>query len=260
MHIPYGQQTPPTMNCAVGFICEIEFAPGETVFDRVAGDKNRWKFSTGFTGEDRSIPTLFIEPKDYCDRNDSGKCDGPLQTNLLVTTNKHTYEVVLLAVKHTDHSRYAFYDPAIDVRQRALMRAAAAAHAAMSSDGGTAAPIAAATPPLPRVSTYELAMTNIEAGITHKGPFDYGYRIVGTTPFRPSSVWNDGLHTYLQIDPRAQAVTWQAEDTHGNAYLPVVHPPIAGVYTVDGVPNHIWLIQDVGKHVPQIDIYHGDWK
>ena len=163
---------------------------------------------------------------------------------------------MLLAAKRTTHSRYAFYDPALDARQRALARAVATAHADLSvSNAATAA--AEATQPV-RLSSYQLATINIEAGIAHQGTFDYGYRIVGSTPFRPTAVWNDGLHTYLQINAHAQAVTWQAEDTRGNAYLPIVHPPIDGVYTVDGVPQHIWLLQDVGKHVPQVDVYHGN--
>jgi type IV secretion system protein VirB9 len=257
-HIPAGQPTPPTMLCSTDFVCELEFGRGDKVFDFTAGDKVRWKISTGVSGPDGTTPTVFIEPKDTCDRDDNGKCDGPLETNLVVTTNRRTYEVFLKDVKHTPHTRYVFYDPVLDAKTRALERIVATTHQSLNADGTAIVVPTAAPTKTPHISTYELALITIEAGLLHQSKFDYNYRVVGSTPFRPSMVWNDGLHTYLKIDPHAQAVTWQAEDTRGNAYLPIVHPPIAGVYTVDGVPPHLWLIQDVGKKVPQIDVYLGD--
>jgi type IV secretion system protein VirB9 len=256
--IPYGQMQPPTVTCSTDFVCEIQFAPGETVFDTTSGDKPNWKLNVGVSGDAGATPTLFFEPRDYCHRSARGDCDRPLKTNLIITTNRHTYEVFLLAGQSTEHTRYAFYTPELDAKQRTIALAMADAASAMNATPVPSPNAVAST--APRVSTYELAIANVQAGLSHTSNFDYNYRIVGDTLFRPTSVWNDGLHTYLAINSRAQAVTWQAEDTPGNAYLPTVHPPIAGVYTVDGTPKHLWLIQDVGKHVPQVDIYRQDKK
>lgn len=245
LRFQYGRPTPPVMSCSVQNVCEILLQPGEKVLDRVAGDTVRWVIATGVAGPGGATPTIFFKPTDTCDRDaQTGRCHGPLQTNMIITTQQHNYEIVLKSDGYARQTRYGYAYPreasmASDSAQIGIVTTAVQANREAAVEADYAPPSASAV----------MASLHCE-----------NYRIVGSTPFTPTKVCNDEIRTYVQIPASAASPTFQTQAANGDYSLPTVIPPSRGVYTIMGVPDHIVLIGDVGRNVPHVDIFHNGAK
>jgi type IV secretion system protein VirB9 len=224
----YGTPVPPTVNCSPDQVCEIVLEPDEIVYDKLAGDTVRWTIGSGVAGGRGNIPTIFLKPVDV------GTPASPIATNLIITTNRRTYEIDLVSVKTTKYTRYGFYYP-----QEQLSIAQA-----------SVVPLSSPTPQ-PVVSAPLVITLNAPSG---PPPRPDTYDIQGKTDYRPIAVWNDLVHTYIQMPPRAMAPSIYTVSDNGTIGMINYHPPINDVYTIDGTPNHILLIGGIGKKVPHIDI------
>jgi type IV secretion system protein VirB9 len=234
--LSYGSPTVPTVLCSPTKVCEIVLEQDETVFKIYSGDTVRWIINPGYAGSRANIPTILFKPIDV------GTPDDPVQTNLIITTNRRTYEVDLLAVKKTPHTRYGFTYP-----QEQFM-VSPTVNSPDSTPFHTPAPVQPEAMPAPPASTSQQMPR-----VGPPKPPD-SYRIEGFTDYKPIAVWNDGTHTYVEMPPKAQAPSIYTESSTGTLEMINFHPPIDNIYTIDGTPNHIVLIGNIGKHVPHIDI------
>ena len=80
---PYGHSVP-TLQCAPLRVCAIELQPGEVVLDTMTGDSERWIIARAVAGARGDTPLLVVKPT---------ACD--LTTNLLLSTDRRIYEIVL---------------------------------------------------------------------------------------------------------------------------------------------------------------------
>ena len=85
---PYGLQTP-VLRCAPLRVCAIRLEEGETVWEVLSGDTSQWQIHQASTGPSGKTPVVavkpLLDPRDTCDKS----------TNLLITTDRRIYSVVL---------------------------------------------------------------------------------------------------------------------------------------------------------------------
>jgi type IV secretory pathway VirB9-like protein len=245
----FGSKETPHLKCSPDRVCELVLERNEVIYDKVAGDNVRWILGLGAAGHNGEVPTIFFKP------NDVGLPNDPIETNLIVTTNMRTYNVILESVKSVTATRYGFYYPQESLASVQTPAQAAAAMTAASggiSGGpyGSSLGIDTVTPTVQRgPAPGSLADQPAPQAL------DFGYHIFGDASYRPIAVWNDGdKHTYVKMPPRAEAPSIYAQIASGQLQMINYHPPINDLYTLDGIPDHIVLIGTVGKHVPHIDI------
>ena len=230
----YGTAIPPTLTCAPDRVCSIQLAKGETIYDKVAGDTVHWEIGSGVVGRDGDIPLIFFSPLDTCQRNAYGACSGPLTTNLIVTTDEHTYELRLEAEKNVWRTRYGFFYP----RDRSVTNTPRFSITHHSP------------PPTPAPTRSDFSPVGCLDTITN-----YRIDVSGNPNYAPAAVCNDGTHTYVVMRPGAAVPSIYEVLDNGQQSMVDSSPPINGVYTIAGVPNHLLLIGNVGKRVPHVDIY-----
>jgi|SRR5579875_1581981 len=211
MRFPYGPPAP-TLTCVPTYACTIILDPGEVVFDKVAGDTVRWIIATGVTGPNGNTPTVYFKPTEL-----------GLKTNFIITTNKHTYDIILSSMVKKDETPpllYGFTYP----REEAYSTPTTAKIATV---------LAAIPTPSPNPRLLVDQMTTI----------DTSYQISGRAPFTPLHAWNDGAHTYLRMPehPYTAPTIYVYNDSDGQDEMAIVHQPINNTYIVDGVPSRIIL-------------------
>ena len=257
---PYGTSTPPTLTCSPDKVCELVLQPNEQVFDKVAGDTVRWIIATGVAGGKGEIPTIFFKPIDV------GNILDPISTNLIITTNLRTYNVILLAVREATRTQYGFYYPNPNATLTGL-----------GTDDYLSQPSNPITPNLSSGTqptqdlTQNVVQNSVPAGqsdlavadATDTIPlppqlYDFNYHWQGDdSSMYPQVVWNDGVHTYIKLLPRTMtpSISIYLQNDQRQAITP--HPPINNVYSLDGIPDHIQLLYDTGKHGNVVDIFRG---
>jgi type IV secretion system protein VirB9 len=174
---PYGHSVP-TLQCAPLRVCAIELEDGEVVLDSVTGDSERWIVGRALAGGRGQTPLLVVKPT---------ACD--LTTNLVVTTDRRIYQVVLnsRACKDSEDSSnprvaytplLAFYYPDDLVHTWASAQELARKEALRDRESRT--PLAGAVP---------------------LGALNFAYRLSpsGRFPWLPEVVFDDGVHTYIRI-------------------------------------------------------------
>jgi hypothetical protein len=101
LRFPFGDTTPPSLSCAPLYVCDITLQPGERILNLAIGDSVRWVVAPATSGSGGITPHILIKPT-----------DAGLATNLLVTTDKHTYEFDLHSSKNQPMRRVGFSYPA----------------------------------------------------------------------------------------------------------------------------------------------------
>lgn len=178
--VPYGRSQP-TLVCAPLRLCLIHLQPGETLLEPPGpADAERWITGVMRTGPNGETPLVYVKPVD---------CD--LTTNLVISTDRHLYNVMLDAPpcgpggamkgpRNTPEAPYtwslAFYYPAETARDEI-------------SRPAQPVPLAAAP-----------------AGVPPE-QFNFAYTIKKDKkfPWSPSRVFDDGAHTYIGVPPEARA-------------------------------------------------------
>jgi type IV secretion system protein VirB9 len=160
LRYPYGERTPPTLICAPLFVCDLALESGETIVNVAVGDSVRWLISPASSGATNATTAhLLIKPVDV-----------GLRTNLFVTTNRRAYELLLISRKDDPVLRVGFTYPQ-SVRQT---------FEAVRLQGERARALAAS-----------------QHDATEK--LDFDYRVEGDRRLQPVRVYNDGVHTYVQM-------------------------------------------------------------
>jgi type IV secretion system protein VirB9 len=100
LRFPFGDATPPTINCTPFFVCDITLEPGEAIQNVAVGDSVRWILSPATSGNAGDTPHILIKPTDV-----------NLQTNVIVTTNRRSYSMNLHSVKSNPMLHVGFFYP-----------------------------------------------------------------------------------------------------------------------------------------------------
>ena len=178
MVFPFGHSQP-VLAAAPLRASVIELEAGEVVLGVVAGDTERFAVEQTQTGAAGGVPLIVVKPLAY-----------DVTTNLVISTDRRVYHVTLDAAPAPSRGRSAenpqpryarhirFYYPD-DVLAAAQAEAASASRA-----------------PEPAPSFSDLASVD---------ELDFSYRVVGDREVRDlvARVFDDGVHTYVQLDPGA---------------------------------------------------------
>ena len=180
---PFGESQP-VLQCTPLRACDVELEAGEVVHGVALGDTERWISSPLYSGDpDALVPHVVVKPRDY-----------GISTNMIVTTTRRTYHLNLVAPakgKSEDAEggylrRVRFYYPGDVVEQWSDAAQLESARASRKSE----ATIASLT------------------GAMNPGRMNFDYAVSGGvfTGFRPTTIFDDGHHTYIQLPAGAAAV------------------------------------------------------
>ena len=210
LRYPFGERTPPTLRCIPLSVCDLVLEPGEAIANVAVGDSVRWLIAPASSGPaDAATPHILIKPT-----------EAGLRTNLIVTTNRRTYYLTLVSRKNDPMLRIGF-SYAQDL-QRAF-----------------APTVPSPARPTPRPSA--------ESPATAFDKLDFDYRLSGDRGLQPLRVFNDGVHTYLEMPsgmtdiPVLFAVGSDGGETLMN------YRYTGKYYVVDGVPARIALVDGSGR-------------
>jgi len=228
VRFPYGQSYP-LLYCKPLRVCDLELQSGESVLDVALGDTEFWhaqKMESGPAG--LRAPHVIFKP-----------VEGEISTNAIITTDRRTYHVGLIAVDDPDGQQSYFRQAGFYYPDETVT---AWTSAQQRADQVKLAEEAAAQNAL---------LPEIPRELYH------GYEISGeTVPWRPVNVFDDGTRVYIKM-PMAMHVTeapglWVI-DEHGQQNL-VNYRIRDGHYIVDKVFSKARMAVGVGSNADEIYI------
>jgi type IV secretion system protein VirB9 len=176
---PYGQYLP-KLTCTLMRVCDIQLEPGELLTGKpVSGDTARWMMSKQTSGTgDKAITHVIVKPTDV-----------NIQTNLIITTDRRTYQVELYSSPNEKDylNMIGFYYPED-----------------LTSEWDESAKLKAKE----QKAHDQLVAAQLPAGAADRLDFDYSIDGGSGVAFKPVRVYNDGLKTYIQLPegvPTAEA-------------------------------------------------------
>ena len=220
---PFGE-TLHTITCAPLRQCDIQLQPGEKVNNVKIGDKVRWKIEGARSGpEGAEIVHLVVKPT-----------QAGLTTSLVVTTDRRAYHLQLKSMTKS-------WMPTIGFSYPEESDAAIAAFLQEEQNRQR-------RDDMSRVAVGEGEGLRVE-------DLDFGYEIDGEPAWRPTRVFSDGAHTY--VDLAKGVVTDDApillvKNAGGTR---VVNYRVHGRrYIVDGVFSTMELVAGVGSAQQKVTI------
>jgi type IV secretion system protein VirB9 len=223
---PYGQ-IQPILTCKPLRVCEIELEAGEEVLDVALGDPLRWHAQPMESGPPEARAShVVVKPT-----------EPEISTNLVISTNRRVYHLGLISTTEESgaYVRSArFYYP-----QEIVVRWTAA------KDRES------------RLRTEEAQRVVASGPTVRPEDLDFGYAIEGDeTSWRPTQVFDDGVHVYLHMPPSmhvTEAPALFVETATGDRSL--VNYRLRGrYYIVDKLFSRAVLVLGVGPHQEQVTI------
>ena len=212
LRFPYGSYQA-TVTARPLHVVDVEMQPGETVQETATGDTKRWLINVIHNNPDHVI----IKPTDV-----------DLTTNLVIITDKHTYNLRLVSKDASYVPKVGWYYPAETVKQWS------------QAEAGN--PTVAT---LPAVTADKLNFT---------------YWLEGPERLRPVRVFDDGAHVYLQMPATLRAGDAPAvfvTGVDGNDEL--VNYRLAGhYYVIDKLFEKASLVLGVGGDAQRVTIHKGE--
>lgn len=215
--------TIPTLICTPLQVCAIRLQPGEVFNKMNIGDSSRWKTSLSVFGNGESeVTAIIVKP------TESG-----LVTNMIVTTDRRIYTILLKAAKKEWMPFITFHYPDDDEKMMAEYQAQRqkAAYSSTLSNG--------------------MNVANL----------DFGFKIGGDNmPWKPIRVYSDGTKTYIEFDSLGNdAPALVALESEGGVFSDpetkiVNYRLIGNRYVVDGTPKLLALIAGVGNSQKRVTI------
>jgi P-type conjugative transfer protein TrbG len=211
----------PSVICAPLYACDVALQVGEIITQVDVGDAVRWKITPAISGRgDTTITHLVIKPADV-----------GLSTNLLIHTDRRTYNLQLVSKKESWMPNVAFTYPDDPQAQWAAYHQQQAAR--KSEQASTSAPV-------PQVAQ-----------------LNFNYRLQGGTPrWKPIRVYADFNKTYIQFPPKVKNSEIPALVILGaGKQEQLVNYRLNGDrFVVDQVIDHAALIYGMGRHQERIEI------
>ena len=230
---PFGESQP-VLQCTPLRACDVELEAGEVVHGVALGDTERWISSPLFSGDPSAlVPHVVVKPRDY-----------GISTNMIVTTTRRTYHLNLVAppkgkageTPGTYERRVRFYYPSDVVEQWSDAAQLETARAKRQSDSTIASLTGAMDP----------ARMN----------FDYSVSGGHFSGFRPTTIFDDGHHTYIQLSAgtaSADAPAFLARTESGDAAI--LNYRMNGSWIiVDGLFERGELVTGVGRSRKSVKI------
>jgi type IV secretion system protein VirB9 len=176
---PFGESQP-VLQCTPLRACDVELEAGEVVHGVALGDTERWMSSPLYSGDpDSLVPHVVVKPRDF-----------GIATNMIVTTTRRTYHLNLVAPakgKGDDsyQRRVRFYYPGVVVQQWSDAAQLEEARAGRRGE----------------------AMVASLSGAMNPDGMNFDYEVSGSrfVRFRPTTIFDDGHHTYIQLPAGAAA-------------------------------------------------------
>jgi type IV secretion system protein VirB9 len=204
----YGRRPTPELSCKPHYVCDITLDAGENVLNMAIGDATRWVIASGSSGPGGTIPHVFVKPT-----------QAGLDTNLVITTSRRVYDVGLRSANDARCSRISFFYADED----------AAAKAALAQQ-------------------QRLAIASVLAGTPLQSPdqADSKYKLEGEPALLPSSVFNDGVRTFIEwktLPSELPAVVAIGKD---GAAVPMNVRIVGNRYIIDSVDPAYDLVLGAG--------------
>jgi type IV secretion system protein VirB9 len=215
----------PTAVCAPLRICIIELQPGEKLIGEPhIGDSVRWNLAPALCGKGDDATTLIvIKPQ-----------ESGLDTNLLITTDRRAYYLRLVSKPDDYVARVAFAYPEEESAPRKFQEQLARQRDQAKADTRIVA----------------MAPNAIDS-------LFFDYRIKGGDEnLRPVRVLDDGVKTYIQMNPAVkhrEAPVLVALDGDGKPDM-VNYRVQGSLYIVDRLFDRAELIVGAGKKAKKVEI------
>ena len=212
----------PSIVCAVMQVTDIELQAGEQINNISIGDSARWLVEPAVTGASvAEVQHIILKPMDV-----------GLETSLIVTTNRRTYHFRLKSHKTQYMPKVSFiYPDAVQARFLALKER----------------------------QTEEKEKNTIPETQEYLGNLDFAYRISGYAPWKPVSVYNDGVKTIIQMPPKMkQTEAPSLLVLNGDEEVMVNYRLQGDRFIVDQLFNKAMLIAGVGSKQTKITITRGN--
>ncbi len=197
----YGRRPEPLLVCKPRYVCDITLDSGESVLNMAIGDATHWVIAGGQSGPSGTTPHVFVKPT-----------QSALETNLVITTTKRVYDIMLRAADDAKISRLSFFYADDDAAAKAVI-----------------------------ADRQRAAIDAVLAGTPLVAPdqADAKYKLSGEAALLPDKVYNDGVRTFIQwkaLPADLPAVVAIAKD--GSAQLTNFRV-ITNAYVIDGTnPNY----------------------
>lgn len=163
--LPYDAYSHPLIACEPLHLCIVQLEQGERINNIDLGDSAHWLVSTALVGTAQAGSyQIAIKPKAY-----------DMATDMVITTNKRTYNIGLVS-KQGEHTHVVnFYYP-----EESLAQAVQAAHQQQNS-----------------LQREEIVDKSAHVDVNH---LNFNYQLRGDSPaWRPLQVFDDGNKTYIRM-------------------------------------------------------------
>jgi type IV secretion system protein TrbG len=224
---PYSINTKPVMSCQPLRLCVIQLEEGEKLSSVNVGDSTNWKIGEFATGEgDNSTISVTVKPVQY-----------GIATDLIISTNKRTYNIGLASKNGAKVSILRFYYPEetrIDTVTKALEEQAGKGNKSNSSKAST-------------------VISDTAVNLDH---VNFNYKIKGaSSTWRPNRVFDDANKTYIEMPAIAShtelPILYLAR---GKKFQMVNYRYKKPYFIVDGLFSRAWLVSGKGKSQQRIEI------
>ena len=219
---PFGE-TLHTVVCAPLRQCDIQLQAGEKVMNVKVGDKVRWKIEGARSGpEGKETVHIVVKPT-----------QTGLATSLIITTDRRAYYLLLKSTRKQWMPAVAFTYPEESEAQIAAFLAEEQKRAQRKA----------------------LRQMSVEGASLSVDDLDFAYEIDGEAPWKPTRVFSDGSHTYVDLPKSATTEDSPVLLVRNDDGVRVVNYRVHGRrYIVDGVFRHIELIAGVGDSQQKVTI------
>lgn len=241
LEYPYGFYQP-VIPCKIGMICDIRLGAGEVLMDWAISDRGNWQMYTkggagggsgdepslAFSGAgDKLIPHILIKPT-----------SAASTTNLVVLTNKRTYDILLKATNSDYVLAAGFYFPN-------MMMQGVEDEKQKLRDQAQNAP--SGTPEYSR--NFDLSKLNLD-----------DYEITGDdVSWKPTAIFDDGENVWIkfsntnQVAPALLEIKDDNEDIQQAALLRYFPQP-GNMYLVQKLFDKAVLVQGINDNVKKVYI------
>jgi|CXWL01.1.fsa_nt_gi type IV secretion system protein VirB9 len=215
----------PRVVCAVLQVCDIALQAGEQISGVNMGDTARWLLEPATTGNGmNAIQHVIVKPLAV-----------NLSTNMVVTTNRRTYNIQLRSHRNEYMAQVSFVYPEEALEQWKHLQQ--------------------------REENAKSIQTLPETG-EYLGNLNFAYAVRGDAPWKPVRVFNDGVKTVIQM-PDAMAQTeaptlLAIREKNGlfedDEQVLVNYRLQSNRFIVDGLPDKVILVAGVGGDQVKITI------